>query len=25
VFSGLGVLNLMWFAAALRTALADAG
>jgi hypothetical protein len=25
VFSGLGVLNLMWFAAALRTTLADAG
>src|SRR2546425_4477928 len=25
VFSGLAVLNLMWFAAALRTALADAG
>ena len=25
VFSGLGVLNLMWFAAALRTSLADAG
>src|ERR1700681_1083016 len=25
VFSGLNVLNLMWFAAALRTALADAG
>jgi hypothetical protein len=25
VFSGLGVLNLMWFAAALRTALADSG
>src|ERR1700722_8548494 len=25
VFSGLAVLNLMWFAAALRTTLADAG
>src|ERR1044072_2892476 len=25
VFSGLNVLNLMWFAAALRTTLADAG
>jgi hypothetical protein len=25
VFSGLGVLNLMWFAAALRTTLADTG
>ena len=25
MFSGLGVLNLMWFAAALRTTLADAG
>src|SRR5882724_3337111 len=25
IFSGLGVLNLMWFAAALRTTLADAG
>jgi hypothetical protein len=25
VFSGLGVLNLMWFAAAIRTTLADAG
>jgi hypothetical protein len=25
VFSGLGVLNLMWFAAALRTTLAEAG
>ncbi len=25
VFSGLGTLNLMWFAAALRTTLADAG
>jgi hypothetical protein len=25
VFSGLAILNLMWFAAALRTALADAG
>src|ERR1700730_9141866 len=25
IFSGLAVLNLMWFAAAIRTALADAG
>src|SRR5438477_4059846 len=25
VFSGLAILNLMWFAAALRTTLADAG
>src|SRR5207248_4472447 len=25
VFSGLAILNLMWFAAALRTILADAG
>src|SRR5437764_815637 len=25
IFSGLAVLNLMWFAAALRTTLADAG